>query len=125
MYNDLNYLSLSEPYKTFLTLRSSCPEVFCKIDVLMNFAKFTGKHLCQSIFFNKVAGLGCLLLLYYYYQNELLLLYFLVFHLSISAPLDKMRGAKINTARVTTPHNPHPPPPKIEKTHKRTLRNSK
>ena len=24
--------------------------------VLRNFAKFTGKHLCQSIFFNKVAG---------------------------------------------------------------------
>ena len=23
----------------------------------MNFAKFTGKHLCWSIFFNKVAGL--------------------------------------------------------------------
>ena len=26
--------------------------------VLRNFAKFTGKHLCQSLFFNKVAGLG-------------------------------------------------------------------
>ena len=25
--------------------------------VLGNFAKFTGKHLCQSVFFNKVAGL--------------------------------------------------------------------
>ena len=24
--------------------------------VLRNFAKFTGKHLCQSLFFNKVAG---------------------------------------------------------------------
>ena len=24
--------------------------------VLINFAKFTGKHLCQSLFFNKVAG---------------------------------------------------------------------
>ena len=32
------------------------PEVFCKKDVLRNFAKFTGKHLCQSLFFNKVAG---------------------------------------------------------------------
>ena len=27
--------------------------------VLRNFAKFTGKHLCQSLFFNKVAGLAC------------------------------------------------------------------
>ena len=26
--------------------------------VLRNFAKFTGKHLCQILFFNKVAGLG-------------------------------------------------------------------
>ena len=25
-------------------------------DVLRNFAKYTGKHLCQSLFFNKVAG---------------------------------------------------------------------
>ena len=25
--------------------------------VLRNFAKSTGKHLCQSLFFNKVAGL--------------------------------------------------------------------
>ena len=27
--------------------------------VLRNFAKFTGKHLCKSLFFNKVAGLIC------------------------------------------------------------------
>ena len=38
--------------------RSSCPEVFYKKGVLRNFAKFIGKHLCQSLFFNKVAGLG-------------------------------------------------------------------
>ena len=37
--------------------RSSHPEVFCKKGVLKNFAKFTGKHPCQSLFFNKVAGL--------------------------------------------------------------------
>ena len=37
--------------------RSSRPEVFCKKDILTNFAKFTGKHLCQRLFFNKVAGL--------------------------------------------------------------------
>ena len=28
-----------------------------KKGVLENFAKFLGKHLCQSLFFNKVAGL--------------------------------------------------------------------
>ena len=32
-------------------------EVFCKKDVLRNFTKFTGKYLCHSLFFNKVAGL--------------------------------------------------------------------
>ena len=36
--------------------RSSRPEVFCKKGVLRNFVKLTGKHLCQSLFFNKVAG---------------------------------------------------------------------
>ena len=31
--------------------------MFYKKGVLKNFAKFTGKQLCQSLFFNKVAGL--------------------------------------------------------------------
>ena len=35
--------------------RSSRPEVFCKKDALRNFTRFTGKHLCQGLFFNKVA----------------------------------------------------------------------
>ena len=34
------------------------PSVFCKKEVLKNFAKITGKHLSQSLFFNNVAGLG-------------------------------------------------------------------
>ena len=34
--------------------RSSRPEVFCKKGVLRNLTKFTEKHLCQSLFFNKV-----------------------------------------------------------------------
>ena len=36
--------------------RSSRPEVFCKRGVLKNIAKFTGEHLCQSLFFNKVVA---------------------------------------------------------------------
>ena len=43
----------------FQNCRSSRPEVFCKKGVLKNFEIFTGKHLCQSFFFNKVAGLRC------------------------------------------------------------------
>ena len=38
--------------------RSGRLEVFCKIDVLRNLAKFTGKHLYQGLFFNKVGGLN-------------------------------------------------------------------
>ena len=37
--------------------RSSLPEVICKKGVVRHFAKFTGKHLCQSLFFNKVAAI--------------------------------------------------------------------
>ena len=37
--------------------RRTRPEVSCKKDVLRNFTKFTAKHLCQSLFFNNVAGL--------------------------------------------------------------------
>ena len=43
--------------------RSSRPEVFCKKDVLRSFAKFTGKHLCQCLFFNKAAGCQSLFLI--------------------------------------------------------------
>ena len=32
-------------------------EVFCEKGVLRNVAKFTEKHLCQSLFFNKVVDL--------------------------------------------------------------------
>ena len=36
--------------------RNSRPDVFCEKGVLRNFAKFTGKHLCPNLIFNKVAG---------------------------------------------------------------------
>ena len=39
------------------TIRSSRPDVFCEKGILRNFVKFTGKHLRQGLFFNKVAGL--------------------------------------------------------------------
>ena len=38
-------------------IRSSRPKVFYKKGVLQNLSKFTGKQLCQSLFFKKVAGL--------------------------------------------------------------------
>ena len=47
----------SAPKYLHLQCRSSRPKVFCKNGVSRNFTKFTGKHLCQSFFFNKVVGL--------------------------------------------------------------------
>ena len=44
-------------------VRSSRPEVLCKKDVLRNFTKFTGKHLRQSLVYNKVADLRSVTLL--------------------------------------------------------------
>ena len=44
-------------------VRSSRSEEFCEKGVHRNFAKFTGKHLCQSLFFNKVADLSLATLL--------------------------------------------------------------
>ena len=38
--------------------RSSHRRCSVRKGVLINFAKFAGKHLCQSLFFNKVAGWG-------------------------------------------------------------------
>ena len=35
---------------------SSRPQVFYKKGFPRNFAKLAGKHLCQGLFFNKVAG---------------------------------------------------------------------
>ena len=52
-------------HQTFLSLffirikfRGSCPEVFHGKSVVKDFAKFTGKHLCQSLVLNKVACLS-------------------------------------------------------------------
>ena len=39
-------------------LQRQPPEIFCKKGDPKNFAKFTGKHLNQSLFFNKISGMG-------------------------------------------------------------------
>ena len=44
-FNEVNFF--------LIEFRSSRPEMFCRKGVLKNFAKFTGNHLCQSLFFNK------------------------------------------------------------------------
>ena len=43
---------------TFMrTLPDIFQKEFCKKGVVRNLAKFTGKHLCKNLFFNKVADL--------------------------------------------------------------------
>ena len=43
---------------TWNIVRSSHQRCFVRNGAIRNFAKFTGKHLCQSLFFNKVASLS-------------------------------------------------------------------
>ena len=50
-------IKITNLHLIFCLYRSSRPDVFCEKGVLKNFAKFTGIHLCQRLFFNKVAGL--------------------------------------------------------------------
>ena len=55
-------LSKQVSFIDFYILRSSHHRCSLKKRVLRNFAKFTGKHLCQSLFFNKVAAIQSLFL---------------------------------------------------------------
>ena len=45
--------SLKSDKKKLVLIRSSRPDVFCKKGVLRNFAKFKGKHLCESLYKNR------------------------------------------------------------------------
>ena len=50
-----------DPFQAYADVRffrSSHQRCSVTKGVLRNFAKFTGKHLCQNLFFNKVAGLS-------------------------------------------------------------------
>ena len=53
-----NVFPTSDQFIKLVFTPSSRPEVFCKKSVFRNFAEFSGKHLCQTLFFNNVAGLG-------------------------------------------------------------------
>ena len=52
----MNALVKKNLIRKYIT-RSNHQKCSIKKGVIRNFVKFTGKHLCQSIFFNKVAGL--------------------------------------------------------------------
>ena len=46
----------SFPGKKLVKVRNSHQRCSVRKGFIINFAKFTGKHLCKSLFFNKVAG---------------------------------------------------------------------
>ena len=52
-----------EPYQGVEKCSSSHRRCSVRKGILRNFAKFTGKHLCKSLFFNKVANLRSVALL--------------------------------------------------------------
>ena len=58
-FDNLKWYSSKNANLVKRCLQKQPPEVFCKKHVLRNSVKLTGKHLCQSFFFNKVAGLRC------------------------------------------------------------------
>ena len=49
--------AITKRFRGICIYRSSHQRCSMKKGVLRNFTKFTGKQLCQSLFFNKVAGL--------------------------------------------------------------------
>ena len=64
---------VSEPlFNKVTSVRSSHRRCSVRKSVLRNFAKFTGKHQCQSLFLNKVAGLKPATLLHFVFcRNKL------------------------------------------------------
>ena len=55
--NDILITILDKKNGAVIIDRSSHQRCSVKRGVLRNFTKFTGKHLCQSLSFNKLAGL--------------------------------------------------------------------
>ena len=58
-----HYVSMCKPFSYitplhYMTLQKQSSGALCKKGVPKNFTKFTGKHLCQSLLFDKVAGLS-------------------------------------------------------------------
>ena len=53
---DLPEKNYHQAYKIFCYSQKQPPKVFYINGILKNFAKFLEKYMCQSLFFNKVAG---------------------------------------------------------------------
>ena len=56
-----NEKTVSEEDLVKVCNKSSRSQMFCKIGALKNFAKFTGKHLCQCLFLKRASDPGVFL----------------------------------------------------------------
>ena len=64
----VSYLLIIENGQYAETVAQRCS---VKKGVFRNFAKFTGKNLCQSLFFSKVAGLCCKIFINTFFYRKL------------------------------------------------------
>ena len=58
-YNRYQIMSSVKKWSSAEKGRSCCLDVFCEKGIFSNFAKFTGKHLCQGLFLIKLQTAGC------------------------------------------------------------------
>ena len=56
-FTESNFYSSTIYYNFVLSIEAATGGVLLRKGVLRNFAKFAGKHLCQSLYFNKVETL--------------------------------------------------------------------
>ena len=68
-------------FSILFLFRTRCNHHRCSVGkaVLRNFKNFTGKHLCRSLFFNKVAGLSTATILKKRFQQKCFLVNFAKF----------------------------------------------
>ena len=93
----------------YFIYRNSHPEIFCKKSVLKNFVKFTGKHVCESLFFNIKSRLynSCFTVnffkifrIFFTYNNSggsyIVTLSLLLLHFPVKFGVSCMRACRIN-----------------------------
>ena len=72
-------LTVFFPENSFNIVQKQPPEVFYKKCVLRHFTKLSEKHLCQSLFFNKVADLRLTWIMNYFILTNTHISYYFVY----------------------------------------------
>ena len=84
--------------------RTNREEMFCEKGVLRKLAKFTGKHLCQSLFFNNITGvfLGKPFLAEHLWTTASTLLFYNQEFLNDKNPILQIKNIEDNCTNVST-----------------------